>query len=386
MDSETIRAKYLGCVVGAAIGDAVGAPVEFWDHARLASHPQGGEWIEDMLPFVDKPTHPLGVWRENPPRGTATDDTRLNQVFVEAAIKHGTLINSRLLAAEYVDRYLHRDRYYPGYYELATGQFESRFAQACGVLEIECPLRPGVPPYALRSGAYLQGIPSLAGLLALPSAGLLHPGDPEAAYRHAFELAYMDVGYARDATALLAAMVAAGFDEQLSPRAAIRRALELDPFGLGVGRRVGGAVSYYRTMTEHLNRFIDLADRAETDRALVLAVSEEVQRLHPYDPIDILGLPVAACYRADGDPRRAILMAVNDRDFDEQGEFRRFRDIDCTGSVCGALAGALTGLDAFPPEWVEVVVAANREVYGFDVAANARALCEVVAARRGWKP
>lgn len=378
MGSELAQRKFLGSVVGAAVGDAVGAPLEFWDRERIAQHPQGTEWIEDLLPFVGRRKGPLGVWRDDPPKGTATDDTRLNQVFVEAAIKYGKLVNSKLLAAEYVDRYINRDSYYPGYHDLATQQFAFGFVGACGLLDMECPIRPGAPAYVLRSGAGGRGMPSLSGLLAIPTSGLLHPGDPEAAYRHALELAYMDIGYAKDATALLAAMIAAGFDESLSPRAAIRKGLGVDPFGFGEGRRTGGAVPWHRTMVEHISHFLDLADQAESDRDFVLTLSREVQDLHPYDPIEILGIAVAACYRADGDPRRAILMAVNDRDLDEKGEFQRFRDIDCTGSVCGALVGALADIDAFPPDWVAATISANREVYGFDLEANAERLYQVI--------
>ena len=209
------------------------------------------------------------------------------------------------------------------------------------------------------------------GLLRMPAAGLLHPGDPDAAYRHAFELTYDDIGYAKDATALLAAMVACGFIDGLSPRQAILKGLRTDPFGFGEKR----------TMIQWLNRFLEMSDQAESDRDLVMEVSRAVQQRHPCDPIDVLGMPVAAAYRANGDPQRSILMSVNDRDFDEKGEFKKFRDTDCTGSVCGALVGALTpgGIDGFPADWVAPTISANREVYGFDLDKNARRMCEVIA-------
>jgi ADP-ribosylglycohydrolase len=378
VSAEATRRKFLGSVIGAAVGDTVGAALEFWDPEHIATHPAGSQWITEMLPVLGRPIHPLGLWRQDPPLGTATDDTRLNQVFVESAIKYGGMLNSKLLASEYIDRYLNRDRYYPGYHDLATQQFGFAFSSACGVLDMECPLHPGMPPFALRSGARGRGMPSLSGLLAIPTAGLLHPGDPDAAYAHALELAYMDIGYAKDATALLAALIAIGFNEELSPREAIRKGLEIDPFGFGEGRRLGGHWPVYRMMVEHINHFLEIADQVETDRDLVLALSREVAGLHPFDPIDILGIPVAACYRANGDPKRAILMAVNNRDFDADGTFRRFRDIDCDGSVCGALVGALADVDAFPPEWIAATVAANREVYGFDLEKNANRLYEVI--------
>ena len=375
MNPEVVLKKYLGSNIGHAVGDTVGAPLEFWDKDRITKHPQGTEWVEDLLPYAIKKKHYLWVWVDDAPTGTATDDTRLNQVFVESAIKYGAVISSKLLAAEYVDRYINRDEYYPDYPEFSELQFRGGFASACGLLDMECPLQPGVPPSVLRSRSGGRGSPAISGLLRVPAAGLLHPGDPEAAYRHAFELAFEDIGYAKDATALLAAMVAGGFDESLSPREAIRQALELDPFGLVDNWR------HQRTMVDRINEFLVLADEAQSDRELVMMVSRAVQHLGPFDPIDVLGMPVAAAYRANGDPRRSILMSVNDRDFDENGEFKKFRDTDCTGSVCGALVGALTpgGIDDFPADWVAPTISANREVYGIDLDVNARGMYEVIA-------
>lgn len=103
-----------------------------------------------------------------------------------------------------------------------------------------------------------------------------------------------------------------------------------------------------------------------------------MRHLPRWSPIDALGVPVAAAYRANGDPKRAMLIAVNDRYLDANDQFAGFRDIDCMGTVCGALCGALTGIEAFPQEWVEPVVAANQEVYGFDVREGAERLFEAL--------
>ena len=91
-----------------------------------------------------------------------------------------------------------------------------------------------------------------------------------------------------------------------------------------------------------------------------------------------MGVPAAALYYSDGDPIRAIAMAANDRDLNEDGSLKRLRDVDCTAGVAGALAGALCGVEAFPDDWVKDAVEANKQVYGIDLEANARRFCEVV--------
>ena len=131
-------------------------------------------------------------------------------------------------------------------------------------------------------------------------------------------------------------------------------------------------------MANRVRRFLQIADAADSDQALVNALSAEVKHLHPYDPIDVLGVPMAALYYSDGDPIRTIVMAVNDRDLDEDGKLKRLRDVDCTGGVAGALVGALCGIEAFPEDWVTDTLAANRQVYGLDLEGNAQRFYEVL--------
>jgi len=47
----------------------------------------------------------------------------------------------------------------------------------------------------------------------------------------------------------------------------------------------------------------------------------------------------------------------------------RYEDIDCYGSIAGALAGAFAGVDAFPPDMLAQVVESNKRVHGIDLEA-----------------
>jgi ADP-ribosylglycohydrolase len=60
--------------------------------------------------------------------------------------------------------------------------------------------------------------------------------------------------------------------------------------------------------------------------------------------IDILAGGLACFKLANGQPREATLYATN-----------LGRDTDCKAYVAGGLAGALRGIQAWPPEWVELV-------------------------------
>jgi ADP-ribosylglycohydrolase len=60
--------------------------------------------------------------------------------------------------------------------------------------------------------------------------------------------------------------------------------------------------------------------------------------------VEVLSGGLACFFMADGQPREAIIYAVN-----------LGRDTDCKAYVAGGLSGALRGIDAIPPEWVKIV-------------------------------
>ena len=363
--SDNLYSRILGCMVGNTIGDAFGGVVEFGSAERVEKI-TGKLWVDEFLPYQkDHGAHPLGVWEVGPPRGTGTDDTRNNQIFVECVIRNSGLINSQFLAIEYIDRYRDREKFYPGHAELAQRHFRGFYNSSCAYLGMSETPSAKPPWVALAKG---NGFPNLTGLISLGLAGLFYCNEPEEAYRKTFELDFMDIGYARDATAMMAAMISAALGGNISGREMVEIGLQTDPFGYGRGR----------LMANRVREFLQIADAADSDQALVDALSPKVEHLHPYDAIDVLGVPMAALYYSDGDPIRTIVMAVNDRDLDEDGKLKRLRDVDCTGGVAGALVGALCGIEAFPQDWVADTLEANKQVYGIDLEKNAQRFHEVV--------
>ncbi len=361
---EELYDRILGCMVGNAIGDSFGAVVEFATAERL-KEVTGKHWVDEFLPFPDDfGTHPVGVWQAAPPRGTGTDDTRNNHIFAECVIRNGGEINSQLLAIEYLERYRDRAAFYPNHVELAEQHMGHMYERSCAYLGMK-ELPSGRPPWVVASQG--NSFPTLWGLISLAFAGLLYRGEPEKAYTKAFELSFLDLGYARDSTAMMAAMISAALGGNVSGKEMVKVALEIDPFDFR-----------WRIMLDQLKNFLQPADEADSDRALVDAIAKEVTHRHAFDPIDVLGQPAAAVYYCDGDPVRSIVMAANDRDLDESGSLKQLRDVDCTAGVAGALAGTLRGAKAFPEDWVADVLNANKEIYGIDIEGNARRCYEAV--------
>lgn len=72
--------------------------------------------------------------------------------------------------------------------------------------------------------------------------------------------------------------------------------------------------------------------------------------------IEILGGSLACLLAADGRPREAIINAINIG-----------RDTGCRAYVAASIAGAMHGIQALPPDWVELVEkGALTDTYSFD--------------------
>ncbi len=381
---DKLYSRVLGCMIGNTLGDSWGAVVEGATAERVAKRTGGKDWFDEFLPYPeDFKSHPLGVWDPAPPRGTGTDDTRYNQILVECVIRNSGLINSQFLAIEYIERYRDRARFYPGHEKMAEQQYRWLYEAGCAHLGM-AELPSGLVPYAIKGQGI--GIPSLHTIISLGLAGLLYRGEPEKAYARAVELSFIEIGYGRTTTGMMAAMISAALAGGISGKEMVKIGLETDPFTGGDEGKFPNPLWFFnygwRISVDRVKKLIAVADKAKSDRELVEGVSPEIVGLHIWDPIDVLGVPMAAVYFSDGDPIRSIVMAVNDRELDADGKLKRLRDVDCTGGIAGALVGALHGVEVFPKDWVAEIIAANKKVNHVDIEANARQLCDTLYAKR----
>jgi ADP-ribosylglycohydrolase len=82
------RSQFVGCIVGLAVGDALGYPAEFRTRAQLQRE-VGPEGITDFLRLKDpRFSRPFIVGPDHPP-GTFTDDTQMTLAVAVALLSHG---------------------------------------------------------------------------------------------------------------------------------------------------------------------------------------------------------------------------------------------------------------------------------------------------------
>ena len=349
MTSANYESCVRGAVMGVPLGDAVGAPFEFRSK-RWVIDTTGGDWI-DGLYHSELGPDPYGVWEKHTPPGTGTDDTRLNWVFLNLASDLGRMPTWRELGDRFAQVGNDPGDFFPSHPELAKGQFgrwESRVAEATS-------FNPDS-----RSGV---SYPGLGGLITLTCAGLLFPGQPDEAYLAAYRADFFDIGYAREAVAVLAGAISLALTEDLSPVELMYKAAALDP--LGIGHSYGGRPYVRTTLPLTVAKFADSRDDYQAARD----ISHTLVGYYPYDAFKTLAVAVSAVLATDADPWRSILVAVNHTGRDVYGNLddENYQDIDCYGAIAGALAGAISGVEAFPPDALSQVTESNKSINDIDL-------------------
>jgi len=291
--TEELARRFLPVVVGARVGDAMGAPVEGLSHEDIATR---FGWVDAFT-------------------GDGTDDSLMATLLVDALLESGGNAGADGWAQEWVRQ---RDRM------LAL---EDRFFPS--VLHTAEKLAYGYPPRRVAAG----NMPSSSSAMCIWPIGLVDAGDPRAAADQAYVLASLihvgDVDFCQDAAAAVAAAVAAGMRPGIGVREACAEALAaLHP--------VSGA-----PMRDLISEAVDLAGEASEYDAFRERYLARFRRDIACDSRETVPAAFALTTLAAGDLRRGVEFAAN-----------LGRDTDTIASMTGALCGAIGGPDAIPEAWI----------------------------------
>jgi ADP-ribosylglycohydrolase len=301
----TYRSRVRGCLVGGAVGDALGAPVEFlsWQRVREVYGPDGV----------------TGVVLGPGGRAQITDDTQMTLFTVEGLITAGErghvpskvyqaylhwLDTQRLEAPpERPDGWLASQQWL--YAQRAPG---NACVSGLRAGRMGTPERPQ-NPNSKGCGAVMRSAPF----------GLSPHTGPEQAFTLAVECATQTHGHPSGylAAGAFAAIVRVLLDDR-DLREAIDAALDL------LSRHPG-----HDEVTTALRAALVTDGPPEVERLGEGWVAEEALAIGVY------------CALKYPEVRRALLLAVN-----------HSGDSDSTGSICGNLLGAWHGETALPPEWL----------------------------------
>lgn len=338
MDDKELRERICGALVGVAVGDAMGMPVEMWPRGRIR---QRFGSVDSFLPAPEdnEITHGLRAYE-------VTDDTRITVLVAESLIEEGGAVRPESIIRKIK----------------AWSESDSKSANVLGpsTKRAFAEIARGVPlgeagRYGETNGASMRIIPVGAVSDLHDLAGLVENVRLASVPTH-------NTGVAIAAASAIAAAVAYGLEaERADPEGAVHAAQ---------GAATLGATRGYEVFAPSVARRIDLAAsiagrfRHDPPRA-----AEELSDLvgsglpsHESIP-SALGLVLAS----GGDPLLCARLAAN-----------MGGDTDTIGAMACGVCGAMTGLGGFPAETVSRLESVN----GIDFRALAAGLAEARKRRR----
>lgn len=327
----TLKDKFTGCIAATWAGSSMGAAVEGWPCEK----------VKEKYGFLDK-LHPykhyveITDWRRPP--GTTEDGIERQKMIATAIIEK----QDRILAQDLVRIWL-RDLT-PERMVFKQEAFDK------SLLELA---RAGVPPSELGR---LWPYPNVVSLSrASHPLGLINAGDPRGAADDTFEVGkvYMkETHFGMRWAALYNASIAAACRPDATVESVLATAREYAKY-----RAEGGTLyALYDTIEREVNGAIELARKHADDYEAMRAAFYEHYFGGNYfnygmsQANEIVSKGLAVFALAEGDPKQAILLAVNFG-----------RDTDCLAAVAGGLAGTLSGAGMIPPEWIAQVNEATKQ-------------------------
>ncbi|NUT35364.1 MAG: ADP-ribosylglycohydrolase family protein [Hamadaea sp.] len=340
-----LRTKSIGCLAGAAVGDALGGAVEGHSSAEIRAH-YGGPVTGIAPPMRAPEAKPSAPYAKG--HGRVTDDTLMTHALVRAYLRKRDHLDPFDLAALVVPDLLERLVWVPdlqretvALHRLAAGErhlvTQLHYAHAD-------PREAGAGN-AVNCGAAMYVAP----------VGIVNAGDPRAAYAEAVELAGAHQhSFGREAAGVMAACVAAAVPTSATVEDVTAAALAVARDGTRAA--LSAVLSQARLYAQRSALDSSVVDGLRAAMAPFDTVGEAYRepglgarrpsRLHAIEELPIaLGMLVVA----GGDVRQSILGSVN-----------YGRDADSIASMAGAIAGALRGAEAVPTEWVTAVERESR--------------------------
>jgi ADP-ribosylglycohydrolase len=309
-----------GCLIGGAIGDALGAPVEGWTYRDIKEeYGTLEEFKQYYMPY------------SNTEAGSITSDTTLRHYLCLALVENG----GRVRPDEFADvlrEHLNPDRVWINEEVILKK------------------LSANIDPWTAGRGT----VPDNKATSAISPIGVVNIGNPDQAYQDGFGIASMlQDGHYCHATAT----VAAGVAEALTPTSTIdsvittmveqssdilKRAIDL---ALGFAEDADSPDELVETFYD---RFLDW-------RWPAVQWSREnyyAGEVFSASTLEVLPVAIAILAICDGDVNRSIIAGVN-----------YGRDSDAVATLTGSLAGALHGAGAIRDEWIHQCEESNRDFF-----------------------
>ncbi|MFE9672755.1 ADP-ribosylglycohydrolase family protein [Streptomyces sp. NPDC006259] len=351
----TLAERVTGALVGAAVGDALGGPVEGYSPDQILQRHGGrvhgivGPWNgEDW-----RTARPIAPYHKGD--GHVTDDTLMTHALIRVYATVRDHLDAYALADHLVPDLMTNPRWIPELEAEALPLQRIFLAEKWLVARLHY---GHVDPREAGVG----NIVNCGAAMYMAPVGLVNAADPAAAYAEAIDLAGAhQSSYGREAAGVFAAAVAAACAPGATPDSVVAACLSLARDGTRTAiERVCEVASRHRDFESALAPLREAVapfDTVGPDYRRPSLGARRPSRLHAIEELPVaLGMVVVA----GGDHRHAVLGAVN-----------YGRDCDSIATMAGAVTGALGS--TVPDEWSKRVTEASR----LDLWSPATVLTEV---------
>ncbi|GGP94563.1 ADP-ribosylglycohydrolase family protein [Streptosporangium pseudovulgare] len=353
---DLLTDKAVGCVTGAAVGDAIGGATEGWTPEQIRRR-YGGNVTGIVPPYFEdwRNARPIAPYHKGD--GHVTDDTLMTHALIRVYEKVGGHLDAYAAAEHLVPEMMGEKRWIPELEAEALPLQRVFLAEKWLVLRLHY---GHVDPREAGVG----NIVNCGAAMYMAPVGVVNAADPDGAYAEAIDLAGAhQSSYGREAAGVLAAAVAEAMRPGATPDSVVATCLRLAKDGT---RTAIEAVCDRARDLDHWEGSFDALREAvapydtvaDTYRDQGLG-ARRPSRLHS---IEELPLALAFLLIAKGDYRETVLGGVN-----------YGRDADSIASMGGAIAGALGGAGVVPSEWLDPVAEASR----IDLVAPGVSIAEV---------
>ncbi|MHC5904420.1 ADP-ribosylglycohydrolase family protein [Streptomyces sp. S6] len=353
----TLADRITAALVGAAVGDALGGPVEGYSPAQILARHGGrvtgivGPWNGDEW----RTARPIAPYHKG--NGHITDDTLMTHALIRVYAKVRDHLDAHAIAEHLVPDLMTTPRWIP---ELET---ETLLLHRLFLAEKWLATRLHYA-HADPREAGVGNIVNCGAAMYMTPVGLVNAANPRAAYQEALDISGAhQSSYGREAAGVFAAAVAAACTPGATPTSVIDTCLSLAKDGTRTAiEKVTETASRHTTPEEALFPLREAITPYDTVGPDYRAPSLNARRPSRLHSIEELPIALAMLLIANGDYEQAVLGAVN-----------YGRDCDSIATMTGALSGALGSPP--PALWSEQVETASK----LDLHTPAETLTEVTA-------
>ncbi|MFF1681688.1 ADP-ribosylglycohydrolase family protein [Streptomyces sp. NPDC058256] len=353
--AASLEERITGSLVGAAVGDALGGPVEGYTPEQITERHGGrvhgivGPWNGDAW----RTARPIAPYHKGD--GHVTDDTLMTHALVRVYATVRDHLDAYAVAEHLVPDLMGNPRWIPELEAEALPLQRIFLAEKWLVARLHY---GHVDPREAGTG----NIVNCGAAMYMAPVGLVNAANPAGAYAEALDIAGAhQSSYGREAAGVFAAAVAAACAPGATPDSVVAACLALAKDGTRAAIEAVCEVASRHTNFESalvpLREAVAPYDTVGPDYRAPSLGARRPSRLHTIEELPIaLGMLVLS----GGDYGHAVLGSVN-----------YGRDCDSIATMSGALAGALGS--EIPRDWAKTVTEASR----LDLETPAKSLTEV---------